>query len=95
MWDMHDGMGWWMVFGSIWMVFFWAVLIGTLAWLVSRVVGYPRARHGDALEVAKQRYASGEISREDFQRISEDLAKAGSARRSGTQSNAIHANHRG
>lgn len=65
-----------MVFGGIWMVFFWAVLIGAVAWLVARVAGTDRTTNRDALEVAKRRYASGEISREDFQRISEDLAKA-------------------
>ena len=27
MWHMGDGWGWWMGFGSIWMVGFWAVII--------------------------------------------------------------------
>ncbi len=74
MWAAHDGMGWWMVFGGLWMVFFWVLLIGAIAWLISRIAG-DRTADRDALEVAKQRYARGEISREDFQRISEDLTK--------------------
>jgi putative membrane protein len=75
MWEMHDGMGWWMVFGALWMVLFWSILIGGIAWLISR---FTVAEPGSAaLEVAKERYARGEISREQFQRISEDLRRLG------------------
>ena len=27
-WGMHDGMGWWMAFGAVWMVVFWGAVIG-------------------------------------------------------------------
>ena len=37
MWQMHDGMGWWMVFGGIWIVLFWVGVIGLVAWIVSRL----------------------------------------------------------
>lgn len=75
MWEMHDGMGWWMVFAGFWMVLFWGILIGGIAWLISRITG--AERRSDALEVAKQRYARGEINREEFNRISEDMRRLG------------------
>jgi len=75
MWEMHDGMGWWMVFGGLWMILFWSILIGGIAWLISRLTGVEPG--SDAIELAKERYARGEISREQFQRISEDLRRLG------------------
>ena len=66
MWGVHEGMGWWMMFGGVWMVLFWAILTGAIAWTVSRL-----ARSGDAraLEIARERYARGDISSEEFERI--------------------------
>ena len=72
MWHVDDGMGWWMVLGSLWFVFFW----GAIIWLVVRVLG---ARDGgaprddSAIEVARRRYARGDISREEFEQIRRDL----------------------
>ncbi len=76
MWGAHEGMGWWMLLGGLWMVLFWAILIGAIAWTVSRL-----ARAGDAdrnpLEIAKERYARGEISGEEFERIRRGLSAGG------------------
>ena len=74
MWDGHDGMGWWMVWGG----FLWIVLIGAglffAAWLAQN---NGRERTGSPnetpLEIARRRYASGEISREQFEQIRRDL----------------------
>jgi len=66
-----------MVFAGLWMVLFWGVIISAVAWVIARIAGTERARPGDALEVAKQRYARGEIDREEFNRISEDLIRLG------------------
>ena len=71
MWDMHDGMGWWMVFAGIWMLLFWAIIIGGIAWTVVRATGGPKQE--SATEIARRRYARGEISREEFQRLTKDL----------------------
>ena len=30
MWCFHEGMGWWWVFGGMWMLVFWAIMIGLL-----------------------------------------------------------------
>jgi putative membrane protein len=72
MWGEHEGMGWWMLFGSVWFVLFW----GAIIWLFVRVFG-PRdegqSRDESAIEIARRRYARGEISREDFEQIRRDL----------------------
>jgi putative membrane protein len=82
MWHAHDGMGWWMLFGGI----IWLVFLATMVWLFLSVLS-PRARPhedqpshhrpSDAREIARQRYARGEISREEFQQILLDLDNVG------------------
>lgn len=76
MWDGHDGMGWWMLWGSIlWVVFIVAVVVVT-----ARLAG--DGRRGDTgqpppeapLDIARRRYASGELSREEFEQIRRDLS---------------------
>jgi putative membrane protein len=80
MWFMHDGWGWgWMAFGAAWMVFFWGVLIALVVWAFSRLTGDRQRTEGQrsetrsALDIAKERYARGEITREQFEQLREDL----------------------
>ncbi len=75
MWYMHEGMGWWMVFGGVWMAIFWGGLIALLVWGITKL----GRRNGsspkrDPLDVAKDRYAKGELSREEFQQLKKDLS---------------------
>ena len=79
MWCWHEGMGWWMVFGGILMVVFWGGLIGLVVWGVSRLIqgsdsGQSSGQKRDALDIAKERYAKGEISRTEFEQIKKDLS---------------------
>jgi putative membrane protein len=84
-WGMHDGgMGWW-IFGGIWMIVFWGLIIGLIVWGVSRVTGERRGDEGSQrdvgtirgeqspMDIARSRYARGEISREEFTQIRNDL----------------------
>ncbi len=71
----HEGMGWWMMFGGIWMVLFWGGLIALVVWGVKKLT----ERNGssskrDPLDIAKERYAKGEISEEEYQRLKKDLS---------------------
>jgi len=72
-------MGWWMVFGGIWMVVFWGAIIALIVWGITRLAGRggskPEARgRPGALDIARERYARGEISREEFEQIKKDLS---------------------
>ena len=72
MWGEHEGMGWWMLFGSIWFVVFWGLVIWAFMTVVNR--GDKRdSDHESALDIARRRYARGEISREEFEQIRSDL----------------------
>jgi putative membrane protein len=76
MWHMHDGMGWWMIFS---MILFWGVIVALVIWGIRRLTerGRPESdtsEKRDPLYIAKQRYALGEISREEFDRIKNDLS---------------------
>ena len=75
MWYMHEGMGWWMALGGAWMLVFWGGLIALIVWGISKLSG-----RGDStpkrnpLDVAKERYAKGEIPREEFEQLKKDLS---------------------
>jgi putative membrane protein len=79
MWDYHEGMGWWMIFGGILMVVFWGLVIALVVWAISRVTthrsdGPSTPEKRSALDIAKERYARGEISKEQFEQIKKDLS---------------------
>jgi putative membrane protein len=78
MWRMH-GAGWWMIPWGIWIVLFWAGLVALVVWVIARLVRRGGHEHGsagrpDPLEVAKLRYARGEITKEQFDQIKRDLS---------------------
>ncbi|MEX2556158.1 MAG: SHOCT domain-containing protein [Actinomycetota bacterium] len=75
-WRVHDGMGWWMLFGGLLWLLFWGTIVYVIVSLVSRGRGGEREPRTDPLEVAKLRYARGEITREDFEAIRKDLRGA-------------------
>ncbi len=73
MWGAHEGMGWWMVFGSV----FWVLFLGAMIYFIATLSGrdrQPAAQHVDsALDIAKRRYAAGEISEEEFKRLKDHI----------------------
>lgn len=85
MWHAIDGGGWWMLWGGLMMVLFWGGIIALAVWFVQaltrRETGEPSAgRPGSPswapVEAAKERYARGEISRDEFLQIRKDLEGA-------------------
>ena len=80
-WRMHDWFGWgWggMVLGPLFMIFWLAVLVGVIVlvvrWLGSGSPGSGRPEQG-ARDILDERYARGEIDREEYQRRRQDMSE--------------------
>jgi putative membrane protein len=69
------GMGWWMALAGILCVLFWGGLIWAIVWGINRATGHgtATASTGGPLEIAKERYARSEITKEQFDQIKKDL----------------------
>jgi len=65
--------GGWMAIGWVLMAVFWVGVIALAVWAFSRVTRHADKGNG-ALATARERYARGEISREEFDRIKKDLS---------------------
>jgi putative membrane protein len=77
-WDhMGSGMGWGFGFGGIGMILFWVVIIAAVVILAKGLFGGSRPDDKpagkSALDVLKERYARGEIGREEFEQKKRDL----------------------
>ena len=68
-----------MFFGGPWMIIFWVAIVGLIVWggiaLTRRGDSSPggTGKH-DALEIARERYAKGEIPKEEFDEIRKNLS---------------------
>ena len=88
MWVHYHGFSWaWMIGMGLMMILFWGGLIVLGAWVFRALFGGSAPRSsarpegeaedrssGDrALDILRERYARGEISREEYERIRDDL----------------------
>ncbi len=78
MWHTGDGMGWWMVFvGLMWLTLWVAVIYFIVkasgGWHASGPVAPTRETRDQAIEIARRRYAEGEISKSEFDELRRDL----------------------
>ncbi len=70
--------GWGIIGIIISFIFIVVIIIGVIlliVWLIRRA-SYPgetQSKTGDALDILKQRYAGGEIAREEFERIKKEI----------------------
>ena len=73
-WHTGEGMGWWMVFGG----FLWITVVATVVYFFVSLVRGPqtdtREKRDDPIDIAKRRYASGQITSDEYERIRHDLA---------------------
>ena len=62
-------------FGLILMIFWWLLVIAGIVFLVRWLVNQARGRSGgkSALDILKERYARGEISKSEFEDKKRDL----------------------
>ena len=76
----HWGFGF--IGGGFLMIMFWALIIGLVVWLIAgigRRGHYMHRMHyqgytSDAREIARERYAKGEISKEQYEQLKKDLS---------------------
>ncbi len=68
-----------MFFGGPWMLIVWVVIIALIVWGVTALAKRGTSASGTAqkrnpLDIAKERYAKGEISKEEFEEIKKGLS---------------------
>ncbi len=81
MWYGH-GFGWGgMIFGGVMMLIFWGSLIALIFWGVRSLISHNDVRQSrtgmaplSAREILDQRYARGEITRDEYESMKVDLA---------------------
>jgi putative membrane protein len=75
MWGDMGNHGWWWGFDAIPMLLFWALIVLAVAALAKWLFGKPgeTSRGNSALDILKERYARGEIDREEFEQKKRDL----------------------
>jgi putative membrane protein len=72
MWHTGEGMGWWMVFGGALWLLFWAAVIYVVV-QVSRGWSNDQRPTDQPIDIARRRYAAGEITKEQFDELRNDL----------------------
>jgi putative membrane protein len=62
--------------GPVMMVLFWILVVMGIVYAVRYFASPPRGTQEESpLDIAKKRYAKGEISKEEFEKLKEDLRK--------------------
>jgi uncharacterized membrane protein len=76
-WNMNFMMGPGMMGGWMgpWMWIFWIAIACGAYLLITGSPGFSRGRHGGALAIAAERFARGEITSEEFEKIKESLER--------------------
>ena len=72
-----DGIGWWWFSNWFFILLFgvgFAGFIYLIIWAISKLGKGGSATKNDPLDIAKERYAKGELSKEEFEQIKKDLS---------------------
>jgi len=79
MWD-WPSWGWGMGLGAFFTILFWGAVIGLIVWLIIRLTKgedkdkAEKHKPINPIDIAKERYAKGEISKEEFEQFKKDLS---------------------
>lgn len=75
---MHWDYGWGMGFGWLFMIIFWVLVILGVVYIIKLVGERTRKeeRGETVLDILKKRYAKGEITKEEFEKMKDDLMKS-------------------
>lgn len=73
-WGSGWGMGWGMgPVGGVLMLLFWLAVVAFVVWLIVTLTRGSGRAGASALEILKQRYARGEIDKDEYERRKQDL----------------------
>jgi putative membrane protein len=70
----HDMDGWWMLWGGLMMLFFWGGVIALAIWAVRSLTDRQAPERDAPIEIARRRYAAGEITQQELEQIARDLS---------------------
>ena len=59
--------------GGFMMLFFWGGVILLIVWLIRELSGKNQPQGKSALDILKGRYAKGEITKEEFEKMKKDI----------------------
>jgi putative membrane protein len=62
-------------YGWIVMLLFWVVVIGGIVWAVTRLSPTGNGPSPDARRILDERFARGEIDRDEYRRLRDELAR--------------------
>ncbi len=69
--------GWGMGFGWIYMIVFWALVALGIVYIVKLIAERgTKSGQDSALDILQKRYAKGEITKEEYEKMKEDLKKS-------------------
>ena len=75
MWFMHSAGGWQWLLGGIWIFVFCGGLIALIIWGIARIANHDNTKTKQTpIDIAKERYARGEITKQEFEQIKKNLA---------------------
>ena len=59
--------------GGLMMLAFWVLLIALIFWIVREISGRHNGSSARAMDILKERYAKGEINKEEFEAKKKDI----------------------
>ena len=79
MWNCVEGIGWWTVGGAIFMVVLWGTIVAVVIWGISKMrergdYQFCTNKKHDPLDIARARFARGDISQEEFEQVKKNLS---------------------
>ncbi|MDO8557842.1 MAG: SHOCT domain-containing protein [bacterium] len=69
--DHMFGLGIW---GAFMMLIFWVAVTAFIVWVVKEANGRNTGHRNSALDILKERYAKGEMSKEEFESMKKDIS---------------------
>lgn len=72
--DYSWGLGMGFGFGWLFMIVFWGLVILGIVFIIKMIAGGPK-KEETALDILKKRYAKGEITKDEYDSMKDDLLK--------------------